>query len=319
MTDRLGYRIVGPCTGERRLVDWPAAFAAYVSLDDRAETHREAYLSAFTFRDDFRLYLDANRSTKGFDGPCTAEFIWWDIDRGDIETARRETARLALHIGDRFGLADADLLIWFSGSKGFHIGLPTIWKPPPSMTFNRVARRFAEGLAAAVGVAIDSGVYDKVRAFRCPNSRHGKTGLHKRALSLDELVGLSAERIQRLAASPQPFDLPTPTGSNGQAADDWQAAADAVNAEAVAVADRRTSGQAAKLNRATLAFIRDGATPGDRHRALFSAAANLGEFGCPADLAHELLTAAGLDSGLSPSETRRQIECGLNHQNKGTI
>ena len=220
MTDRLGYRIVGPCTGERRLVDWPAAFAAYASLDDRAETHREAYLSAFTFGDDFRLYLDANRSTKGFDGPCTAEFIWWDIDRDDIEAARRDTARLSMHLADRFGLSDADLLIWFSGSKGFHIGLATAWKPPPLMTFNRVAKRFAEGLAAVVGVAIDSGVYDKVRAFRAPNSRHQKTGLHKRALTLDELVGLSAERIQRLAASPQPFDLPTPTGSNGQAADD---------------------------------------------------------------------------------------------------
>jgi len=46
---------------------------------------------------------------------------------------------------------------------------------------------------------------------------------------------------------------------------------------------------------------------------LFSAAANLGEFNCPPALAHALLTEAGLDSGLSPSDVRRQIECGLNH------
>ena len=321
MTDnqvcRLGFRIVGSCVNERRLVDWPAAFAAYASLDDRADVQSESYLSAFQFDGDFGRYLESQGTTKGFNGPCGAEYVWFDIDRTDLELARRDAARLAMHLADRFGGSDADLLIWFSGSKGFHIALPTVWEPPPSMTFNRVARRFAEGMAAAVGVAIDSGVYDKVRAFRAPNSRHQKTGLHKRALTLDELVGLSAERIQRLAASPQPFDLPTPTGGNGQAAVDWQAAADAVNTEAVAVADRRTSGQAAKLNRATLAFIRDGATPGDRHRALFSAAANLGEFGCPADLAHELLTAAGLDSGLSPSETRRQIDCGLSHNIKG--
>jgi hypothetical protein len=70
------------------------------------------------------------------------------------------------------------------------------------------------------------------------------------------------------------------------------------------------------LNRSTLAFIRDGAAEGDRHRRLFSAAANLAEFGCPPDLAAELLTEAALDSGLSPAEVRRQIECGLTHTQK---
>jgi hypothetical protein len=45
----------------------------------------------------------------------------------------------------------------------------------------------------------------------------------------------------------------------------------------------------------------------------FQAAANPGEFGCPAELAHALLTGAALDSGLTPSETRRQIDCGLAH------
>ena len=50
---------------------------------------------------------------------------------------------------------------------------------------------------------------------------------------------------------------------------------------------------------------------GDRHRLLFSAAANLAEFGCPPALAHALLSEAGLDSGLSPADVRRQIDCGL--------
>ncbi len=64
-------------------------------------------------------------------------------------------------------------------------------------------------------------------------------------------------------------------------------------------------------------FIRGGASSGDRHRLLFRAAANLAEFGCPVALAHELLTEAALDSGLSPSETRRQIDCGLKHNPAG--
>ena len=66
------------------------------------------------------------------------------------------------------------------------------------------------------------------------------------------------------------------------------------------------------MNRLTLDFVRNGATVGDRHRLLFSAAANLAEFGCQAALAHALLTEAALDSGLPPYEVRRQIACGLN-------
>jgi hypothetical protein len=46
---------------------------------------------------------------------------------------------------------------------------------------------------------------------------------------------------------------------------------------------------------------------------LFSAAANLAELGCSLALAEALLSDAALDSGLSPSDVRRQIECGVNH------
>ena len=109
-----------------------------------------------------------------------------------------------------------------------------------------------------------------------------------------------------------PFDLPKPSGSNDQAAADWLDAEQAVLRHAAAQAERQAMGNgAAKLNRGTLAFIRDGAELGDRHRLLFSAAANLAEFGCPPELAHALLSEAALNSGLPPKEVRRQIECGL--------
>ena len=321
-TNDLGFRIVGPCSNERRLVDWQAAFVGYATLDERAEVNREAYLSAFTFGDGFRQYLDANGLTKGFDGVCGAEFVWFDIDREDkqtnqvdLEAARRDAARLCLCLIERYSLDDDGLLIFFSGSKGFHIGLRTgLWQPTSSLMFHRIARRLAEGVAAAVQVTIDGGVYDKVRAFRAPNSRHPKTGLHKRALTLDELTRLSVERIQDLAREPLVFDVPTKTTRSEQAAADWLDAAQAMEREVEAIQQRRTSGnRSTRLNRSTLDFIRHGAGSGDRHRLLFSAAANLAEMGCSSELAHELLNEAALDSGLAPKDVRRQIECGMNH------
>ena len=222
-------------------------------------------------------------------------------------------------VAKRYSLDDDALLVFFSGSKGFHVGLPTdLWQPTASGLFNLTARRLAEELAASCEVVIDSGVFDKVRAFRAPNSRHQKTGLHKRALTLDELMRLSVERIQELAREPLAFDVPTVSTRCDQAATDWQEAARRVEQETEAARERRASSdRSARLNRSTLDFIRDGAGSGDRHRLLFSAAANLAEFGCPVELAHELLTEASLDSGLSPSETRRQIDCGLNHNPAG--
>lgn len=309
-----GFRVVGSPLDERRLVDWQRAFAAYAACDDRADVNREAYLSAFTFGAEFRRYLDATGSTKGYSGACGSPWLWFDLDReGDLDAATRDARRLAAALVERYRLDGDELLLCFSGSKGFHVGLPLslCGSPPPAATFNAVARRFAEGQAEPLGFGIDSGVYDKVRLFRAPNSRHPKTGLRKRRLTFDELLNLKPEAVMQLAATPEPFDLLTPPAPNPQAVDDWRTAEAETAQTATARRERQANGTA-KLNRSTLDFIRDGAATGDRHRLLFSAAANLAELGCPPALGHELLTEAALDSGLPPSEVRRQIDCGLN-------
>jgi hypothetical protein len=312
-----GFRVVGPATEDRRLVDHAAAFAAYAACDERAAVQREAYLSAFQFGDDFRARADTwgRLNVQGFAGACWAAWLWFDIDRpDDLDRGLLDARRLCGYWGERFQV-DEDLLLFYSGSKGFHVGVPTaLWQPEPSIAFNRVARRFAECIAEQAGVCIDTGVYDRVRIFRAPNSRHPKTGRHKRRLALDELMGLPLDRILHFAGEPLPFDVPSPSNRSEQAAAEWQEAERWVREQAEAKERHRASTNGApSLNQQTLEFIRNGAGEGDRHRLLFSAAANLAEFGCPSLLAHALLTEAGLDCGLQPSEVRRQIDCGLAH------
>jgi hypothetical protein len=317
MTLRYGFRILGPTWERRRLVDAGTAFRAYAACDGRAQVELEAYLSAFHFGEDFGQRLESTGSTAGFAGACWAPWLWFDIDRAnDLDAALVDARRLAAFVLARFPtLDDADLLAFYSGAKGFHIGIPSfVWGPAPAATFNRVARRFAESISERAGVVIDSGVYDKVRAFRAPNSRHPKTGRHKRLLMHGELMGLSIDCILQMAAAPEPFDLPAPCGRDEQAAADWRDAERSVAEQDGAKAKRGAgSNDTPTLNRLTLDFIRDGASEGKRHRWLFSAAANLAEFNCPSALAHALLTDAALDSGLPPREVHRQIECGLAH------
>ncbi|MDA0284588.1 MAG: DNA primase [Planctomycetota bacterium] len=314
-----GFRVVGSPFETRRPVTAAVAFSAHAACDPKAETHRECYLSAFQFGEDFREHWEANDTTKGFNGLCWARWLWFDIDRDNLDDALDGARRLAAFVVDRYGLDADDLLAFFSGSKGFHIGLPLslCGDLRPSGEFNKVCRRLAEGLAGAAEVTIDSGVFDKVRLFRAPNSTHAKTSLHKRRLSFDELLSLKTSAIAGLAAAPAVFDVPGTPPATPQAATDWTEAAESLNRQTIAVRDRQASllaeGCPSRLNRGTLEFIRDGAATGDRHRLLFSAAANLAEQGCPPDLAHALLTESALDSGLSPNEVRRQIDCGHSH------
>lgn len=310
---KYGFRILGKTCEPRRLVDAGAAFAAYATCDPRAATDREGYLSAFLFGQEFADHLKATGSTAGFNGPCWCPWLWFDFDSEDDPAhAQADAAALVEHLQEN-EIDPAGLLIFYSGSKGFHLGLPTaLWAPPPGIGFHQTARRFAERLGEAAAVTIDAGVYDKVRAFRAPNSRHPKTGLHKRRLTLDELGG-PIGAILDLAATPSPFEVPPPpTVKSDWLAGLWTDAAETVRQQTeAATAHRIETGDAPKLNRSTVEFMREGVAAGDRHRRLFSAAANLAEFGCPPALAFALLEESALDMGLPPKDVRRGIECGL--------
>ena len=324
-----GFRVLGPTTESRRSVVWGNAFRAHAECDPRAACERGSYLSAFTFAQDFDDYLATTGSTAGFSGMCWAPWLWFDIDRAELADALDAARRIAVALADGFGVDDAVQLWFFSGAKGFHCGIPTaLWEPLPSVDFHRVCRRFAEGIAEAAGVPIDTGVYDKVRIFRAPNSRHPKTGRHKVYLSVDELLHLSVQAILDLAAKPREFEIPdVPTMSTDFLVAHWDQAGGQVRDQAAAAEHRRVAvanGTAApRLNKLTRDFICAGAPPGTsgtveenrelgagRHRRLYSAAANLAELGAPLPLCVALLEESALDCGLSPTDVRRAIENG---------
>jgi hypothetical protein len=155
-------------------------------------------------------------------------------------------------------------------------------------------------------------IYSKTRLFRAPNSRHPRTGLFKRRIAFQELMHLGPGAIVEMARHPEPFRVLRPDGPSPAAAADWLEAGRTIER----LAEERQAtywGGSARLTKKTLSFIKNGAEEGERAIRTFEAAANLGEFNCPPELAHALLTDAARDSRLAPGEARRQIESGLAH------
>lgn len=324
-----GFWVSGSKYGPRQLVSARRCFEVFATCDESVRPAHEHYLSAFTYGPDFKDFVRDTGSTARFPGACWAYWIWIDIDRGaDIDSALAAARAMCLHLEDHWGVRTADILVFLSGNKGFHIGVPTaLWNPEPSPLFNQVAHRFALALARGAGgngIVIDETVYSKVQLFRAPNSRHPTTGLRKRVLTVEELLGIGIERIVELAREPLSFEIPAPTGRNERLAAAWAAGAANIAAEAEAMRTRTVDAAGLRLNALTLDFIREGADEGGegkaaeagRHRRLYAAAINLGEFGCPASLAHALLAPTALDCGITPSEVRRTIDNALRNAGK---
>ena len=309
-----GFRTEGR-DAERKLTDWQTAFMAHVEADPRAMTAGECFLSHFMFPDEFQTYLETRGSTAGYTGPTWAEWLVFDIDvENDINEALTQARRLAAWLVDTFKLDPDDLMIFYSGSKGFHVLIASsIWDGKPAENFHEYARRFAERLATDAGVKIDSGIYARVNLLRAPNSRHKKTGRFKVELTYDELMKLKPEAIFAIAAEPREGWIPDTPEQNTEAALLWSQTVQAVEREKREQAEKRSAPGTAKLNPTTRAVLVEGSFLGDRHRELFSAAANFAEFSSVEELAFALLTPCGLNSGLTASDVQRQIACGLQH------
>lgn len=317
---RYGLHVPGPTHCQRIPVIWDDLFAAAAAAEPPFDPKAEGYLSAFRFDRAMLTHLkDHAGSAAGFTDSVWSRVLWFDLDRENLADALADARRLVTVLLHRYPkFEEDDLIHFFSGKKGLHVGLPLTHSPQPGPVFHTTSRTLASRLAKLAGVVIDDGIYDRVRPFRLPNSQHPRTGLHKIRLEHRELMHLSADGIRELAQQPRPFDPPGPASELvWELEHDWNQAADAAVKQFLAKAAQRIEDAAAggpgRLNRATLEFIRDGAGTGDRHRLLFSAASNLGEFHCPMKLALALLMPTALDSGLAPADAARQIECGLRH------
>jgi hypothetical protein len=322
----IAIRVVGSLTSRREIVDYRKAILAYAHADPAAQYELPAFLSVYSFPQMFKIHVESTESTAGYTGPIGVPTMHFDIDRADLAVAIHDAARLVSYLVDRYG---DDVLVHFSGSKGFHVMVPTVGFIEPAPDNPRIVKALACCLARDADVVIDEGVYDGVRLWRAPNSRHQKTGCHKVRIDLDDLPFLEPDEVRRLAGQPVAYEPPNPSEPAARLVEDWNATTQAVRANAderrplrPGAASVRMLNQETlrRINRLTRLLITDPTSVqvGERHRVLLSAAANLAEFQTVDELICALLTEPGLDTGLPPADVARQIRCGIEHARRRT-
>ena len=167
------------------------------------ENHLECYQSVFLFGEEFKTYTDENKSVSAYQGKIYCDWIPIDIDNENLDVAKQHTLKVLEHLFKQYGVKPAQLKYYFSGSKGFHIMLPSsLIALTPTENLHTQIKNFIEKLIKGLDVSVDLKVYDKTRIFRIPNTQNIKSGLYKIPLTFDLLLTATVDTIKEMARIP---------------------------------------------------------------------------------------------------------------------
>jgi hypothetical protein len=153
---------------------------------------KDWYLSVFKYQDEHKSIFQDTGTIAGI-VDVTSDKLWFDFD-SEFEP---EAARLnAITLCDRLvthGVDRRDIVISFSGNKGYGVELNIEEELTP-----KDAKNIAFELAGDLE-HFDKKMYNASRILRVLGTKHQKTGLYKIPITLDQLKSLNTDSIIGLA------------------------------------------------------------------------------------------------------------------------
>lgn len=196
----------------------------------------DVHISIFRYNDEIRKYRDDNDgSVSGFNGPSYADYLPIDIDGPGLEDLDQavETARTVITDLEEWGLSYEDVVVYYSGRRGFHILIPMLhfaeFEPDPrfhDLLFELVVELFHQGQLVRKAETsgsdpvissdqIDFGPYTRLHMLRMPITIHEKTELWKVPVREHELMEggpeEAAEAVRTAATERRPKYRPDPS------------------------------------------------------------------------------------------------------------
>lgn len=222
----------------------------------------ECYQTFFQYDDGMIDHFKKTNSVSKFQGNCISDFIPIDIDNSNLNESLRIGREFVNYLYYDFDVEYNSLGIYFSGSKGFHIQIPTVLlgHVEPSMS---LPLRYKNFVLSFDNWGFDTKIYEKVRLWRIENSINSKSGLYKIRLHPNELLTYSIKDIKALALVPRDTSVFT-------AYDDWDTNQNLLqiweNTKSVIIPKTEISFVNPKDN---IDFLSKGVAKGDRNNTLF--------------------------------------------------
>jgi len=122
-----------------------------------------------------------------------------------LENALNDTQHAIKYYTENLKIDRAYIKVWYTGNRGFHIVIPhEIFGAEKSDHLNKIWHTMANKIAGVLGLkSMDMVIYSKRRMWRVENTVHGKSGLYKIPLGIDEVASLTVGEIQDLAKTEQ--------------------------------------------------------------------------------------------------------------------
>jgi len=142
-----------------------------------------------------------NRSVAKYNGSCYSDFLPIDLDSENLSDAQVECQHIISLLVDQYEVNPDCLGVFFSGSKGFHIEIPTFLfgniKPSPNLPY--IFKEIPKILDIEYH---DSTIYNRNALWRFPNTINAKSGLYKIPLFFNQINNLTIDDIKSLATKP---------------------------------------------------------------------------------------------------------------------
>ena len=134
-------------------------------------------------------------SVAGYPGPALAEYLPLDFDdKKDPGKALTEAAHFVGLWEKEWGIPPETLRVFWSGMKGVSIEVPAElfggFEPSTDIAqrLGVIAAKMTPGAKT-----LDNSIYDKMRLWRVPNTKHGESGLYKVVLPSGALLKLGEQ------------------------------------------------------------------------------------------------------------------------------
>lgn len=160
----------------------------------------DCYMTYFRYNNDMVFHFREKKTVGGYQGQAYSDWLPIDIDNESLQEAQDNLNKLVQNL-QSFDVDASICRFYFSGSKGFHIMIPSrLFGACPSNDINKRFRAVA--LSLSKGIKIDTSIYDKTRIFRLPNTINSRSNLFKIELFPFEAMNLPIKEILEKAKAP---------------------------------------------------------------------------------------------------------------------